>query len=107
MTIRLTADHNSPTNKGAVNARLGCSRKLVEYEFTQSTEEGRPAADVEALRPAFESAGTDEAKLQRVWDQLLAIPIAKDFPFVEPDDLTAIGADASRRPASRRPALWR
>ena len=65
-------------------------RDLVKEEFTQSTEEGRDAKAVEALRPEFEAAGDDQAKLTALWNKILALPIRADYPFVEPNDLVEI-----------------
>lgn len=72
-------------------------RELVRAEFEQSVQEGRDAAAVEMLRPEFEAAGDDVAKLKSVWQRVLTLPIRADFPFVEPDDLNAIRA---QRPAA-------
>lgn len=67
-------------------------RNLVREEFIQAKQEGRDAAKVEALRPAFEAAGDDEAALEALHAQLLAVPMRADFPFNEPDDLAGIRA---------------
>ena len=79
------------------------TRKLVEYEFTQSKEEGRDPAAVEALRPALADARDDEQKLQAVWDRLLAVPMRSDWQFDEPSELAAIRA--RRAPGIRRAPL--
>jgi len=63
---------------------------LVSYELTQSREEGRDAAAVEALRAELEAAGDDPAGLQAVYGKLMALPVRDDFPFDEPSDLDGI-----------------
>lgn len=65
-------------------------RDAVALEFTQSREEGKNPASVEALRPQWDAAGNDETKLTAVFDALLALPIEADFPFNEPSDLATI-----------------
>ncbi len=65
---------------------------LVKEEFAQSVQEGRDAEAVNALRPQYEEAGTDEAKLHAVWEKILALPIRAEFPFDEPSDLEGIRA---------------
>lgn len=67
-------------------------RSLVEYEFTQSREEGRDLSDEDALRDEFKAAGDDETALLEVWNKLLALPQRDDFAFDEPSDLTTIQA---------------
>lgn len=71
-------------------------RSLVNSEFYQAREEGRDPAAVDALRPAFEQAGADSARLRAVWADLLAIPIRSDFPYHEPSDWPGIAATRSR-----------
>jgi len=46
--------------------------ELVSREFEQAVEEGKPAAEVEAVRAAFERSTKDEAALTAVHAQLLA-----------------------------------
>ncbi|MHC5056070.1 MAG: ADP-ribosylglycohydrolase family protein [Planctomycetota bacterium] len=68
------------------------ARKLVDYEFTQSKEEGRDPEAVEALRKDFEAAGDDDGKLAAIWRKLVSVPVRDDFPFEEPSDLEGIRA---------------
>lgn len=65
-------------------------KTLVEYEFTQSREEGRDLSDEDALRDELEAAGGDENKLLEVWEKLLALPMREDFAFGEPNELASI-----------------
>ena len=76
------------------------TKELVLEEFTQSIEEGKDPAAVNALRPAWEAAGDDEDALAAIHAQLLSLPIRADFPFNEPSDLPSIRAlrtDGKRR----------
>jgi ADP-ribosylglycohydrolase len=76
--------------------------ELVREEFRQSLEEGKDPSAVEALRLAYEAAGTDETALAAIHERLLALPIRADFPFDEPSDLD--GIRALRTPGPRLPA---
>jgi ADP-ribosylglycohydrolase len=63
---------------------------LLEYEFTQSREEGRDPAVLAELKREFEEARTDPARLSALHETLLSLPIRADFPFIEPDGLDEI-----------------
>jgi ADP-ribosylglycohydrolase len=76
------------------------ARGLVEYEFTQSKEEGRDPGAVDALRADFDAAGDDAAELAAVWRKLVAIPVSDEFPFEEPSDLEGIRARRASGPRS-------
>ena len=64
--------------------------RLVSEEFHQSVSEGRDPAYIDSLRPALEAAGEDAPKLRDLWQRVLAAPMRRDFPFVEPSDLEGI-----------------
>ena len=66
--------------------------ELLRREFEQALEEGKPPADVAALREAFERGPRDEAAMAAVQAQLVALPVRADFPFQEPNDLAEIQA---------------
>jgi len=66
--------------------------ELVSREFEQAIEEGKPAADVQAIRAAFEQSAKDEAALIAAHAQLVALPVRADFGFNEPNDLASIQA---------------
>ena len=66
--------------------------ELVSREFEQAIEEGKPAADVQAIRAAFEQSAKDEAALIATHAQLVALPVRADFGFNEPNDLASIQA---------------
>jgi len=71
-------------------------RNLVDAEFTQSVEEGKMAADVEAIRDAWRKLDEhDDASHAVLFEQLLALPVRDDFPYDEPSDYEAI---VKRRP---------
>lgn len=78
-------------------------RKMAEYEFTQSREEGKAPAAVDALRPQFDSAGDDEQALAAVTQRLRDLPLRAGWPFDEPSDLPAIRA--LRAPGMRQAPL--
>jgi len=62
---------------------------LVTEEITQRREEG---CCVEGFSEKWESAGEDEVKLMSVYNELISLPISKDFPFDEPSELEEIRA---------------
>lgn len=63
---------------------------LLEYEFTQSCEEGRDPATLSELKREFEEARTNPARLAALHEELLSLPIREEFPFVEPGGLEEI-----------------
>jgi len=64
---------------------------LIKDEFIQREQEG---CDVTALRQEFEerTAGGEytATELNELYDRLMALPIAADFPYDEPSDLSGI-----------------
>lgn len=72
---------------------------MFDYEFTQSLEEGKDPREIDAIRKEADAAAGDEEKLGVLWRRLIALPVRKDFPFAEPNDLEAIRA---ARPAATR-----
>jgi len=73
-------------------------KKLIEEEFTQSKEEGKCPDTLAELKGEFAAAGDDGASLYALHQRLLAVPVAKDFPFQEPSGLESIRA---LRPSAR------
>ena len=67
-------------------------KNLVSEEFKQGKEEGKPASALDALRQEFDAAGENRMELESLFERLLAVPVEKDFPYEEPDDLKAIQA---------------
>lgn len=63
---------------------------LLEYEFTQSREEGRDPAALDEWKKDFEAAKMDASRLTALHAELLRVPLLGDFPFVEPDGLEEI-----------------
>jgi len=78
-------------------------RKLVELEFTQSREEGKDAAPLDALQKEWEHTH-DEAALAVLHEHILAVPMCEDFPFREPSDLEGIRALRPSRDRTTKPA---
>jgi len=67
-------------------------RELVRLELIQSAEEGKDPEDISRLRTEWEQAGEDKALLEAIHQELLDLPVCEDFPFQEPDELSAIRA---------------
>jgi len=65
-------------------------RAIVALEFDQAREEGKNPASIEALRPQWDAAENDEARLSTVFEALLALPVEAGFPFNEPSDLATV-----------------
>lgn len=62
-------------------------QETVRLELQQRIEEGcRPGSLAEKLA----AAGSDEGKLMEVYRELMALPVAADFPYEEPSDLASI-----------------
>lgn len=66
--------------------------ELLDREFTQSFEEGKDPAALEALRRARALAGKDREALTALHARLVALPVRADFPFQEPNALADIRA---------------
>ncbi|MBC7939347.1 MAG: ADP-ribosylglycohydrolase family protein, partial [Chitinophagaceae bacterium] len=66
--------------------------ELLSREIEQSLEEGKPAAQVQTLREAFERGPRDNAAMTQLQTQLVALPVRPDFPFDEPNGLAEIQA---------------
>jgi ADP-ribosylglycohydrolase len=71
---------------------------LLQAELAQRREEG---CDISAMEAQINAAGSDLApeQIERLYDQLDALPVAVDFPHQEPSDLEGIRA---ARPAGPR-----
>ncbi|MBM7565220.1 ADP-ribosylglycohydrolase family protein [Paenibacillus sacheonensis] len=67
---------------------------LVKEEVKQRGEEG---CSVEGFAERVQAAGEDEAELMKLYRELMALPIAADFPYSEPSELEDIRA---QRPAA-------
>ena len=81
-------------------------RELVEHELVQCREEGRDPARLARLVRQLQQAGTDEARLHKVWAAAVATPMREDFPFDEPSDLATIRRRRARsKPLPKR--RWR
>jgi hypothetical protein len=72
--------------------------QLLRMELVQRREEGCDVTGFEVRVETAVQAG-DEAQMERVYDELAALPVRKDFPFEEPSDLEGI---RSRRIAGPR-----
>jgi ADP-ribosylglycohydrolase len=66
--------------------------ELLSREFEQAIEEGKPADAVAAIRADFEDSARDEAAMTAAQQRLVALPVRDDFPFDEPNELSAIQA---------------
>ena len=75
-------------------------KSLVTEEFVQAAEEGKDPAALAILRQALEAAGDHTPALERLHEELLALPLRPDFPFQEPSGLEEIRQlrDLSRAP---------
>lgn len=79
---------------------------ILKEEVNQSREEGRDPALVSLLAKRIESLDpNDHGAVEDLWQQFQRIPQGPDFPFMEPNDLTAIRNE--RKGDSRRlPVLY-
>jgi len=81
---------------------------VIREEIKQRGEEG---CNVEGFQQKVESAGQDAGKLTAVYEELMALPIVADFPFVEPNGLEEIRAARPEGPRTMRAGLteeqWR
>ncbi|HMO26310.1 MAG TPA: ADP-ribosylglycohydrolase family protein, partial [Tepidisphaeraceae bacterium] len=68
---------------------------LIRSELQLAAEDGRDAAVVRRLVELASGCGEDASTLDVIERELLALPTSADFPYVEPDDLPSIFADAS------------
>ena len=76
--------------------------QLVKEEVKQRGEEG---CDVIGYEELVEAAENDEAELMRLYGELMALPIAADFPYAEPSELGEIRAERPRAVAVASPDL--
>ncbi len=70
---------------------------LVNFELYQAGEDGRDPAAVAKL--AKQSQTDDETLLLKIYEKLLNLPVAANFPFTEPNDLPGI---RKLRPRAKR-----
>ncbi|RKN80479.1 ADP-ribosylglycohydrolase family protein [Paenibacillus ginsengarvi] len=82
--------------------------ELVQKEVVQRLEEG---CKVDGYAEKVQAAGTDEAKLMDIYNELMALPVQEDFPFSEPSELNEIRAERPEGPRqlaeSMNEAQWR
>lgn len=64
-------------------------QETLFFELMQRKEEG---CDVDGFPEKLAQAGEDEAKLMQIYYELMALPIADDFPFQEPSTFQEIRA---------------
>ena len=64
-------------------------RRLLLQELSQRQQEGCKLNAAE-WHERIEAAGQDVGKLDRLYDELMALPVADDFPFGEPSELDRI-----------------
>ena len=62
-------------------------RWLIREEYKTKSEEG---CDVSGFSGKIEAAGEDEAKLNALYDELIALRPREDFPYTEPDEYEEI-----------------
>lgn len=75
---------------------------IVREEIKQRGEEG---CNVEGFHQKLEDAGQDVGKLTAVYEELAALSVAADFPYVEPNGLEEIRAARPEGPRTMR-ASW-
>ncbi len=89
-------------------AKFPMLASLVKAELTQRREEG---CETEGFEAKIEAAGEEEDALLRVYEELMALPVAEAFPFREPNELAAIRAERPEGPRllprSMTEAAWR
>lgn len=76
---------------------------LLNLELIQRAEEGY---DTTGILQKLEAAGTHEASLMKVYEEMQDLPLRKDFSFVEPSDLAGIRQDRPIGPRRLEDALW-
>ncbi|HXG68192.1 MAG TPA: ADP-ribosylglycohydrolase family protein, partial [Blastocatellia bacterium] len=81
----------------------GCDdlASLLRQELIQRAEEG---CDVSGFQEAVAAAGTDAARAA-LYDQLMALPVRPDFPYIEPSELAEIRAERPDGPRRLRATL--
>ena len=62
-------------------------KELLRMEIKQREEEG---CDVRGFAERFARLGADPAAVESLYDELMALPIAPDFPYEEPQTLEGI-----------------
>ncbi len=75
-------------------------RAMFELEFVQSAQEGKDPHVLEQIRREAAATGYDPEAMDILWQKMLELPVRKDFPFNEPNDLDAIRA--ARVPGPRK-----
>ncbi|TMV43577.1 ADP-ribosylglycohydrolase family protein [Paenibacillus mesophilus] len=63
--------------------------ELVKKEVVQRSQEG---CEVDGYAEKVAAAGTDEARLMSLYNEMIALPIRSDFPYEEPSELADIRA---------------
>lgn len=75
----------------------------VREEVRLATEDGRAIGDVDGWYERVKDAGQDKKQLSAIRDELLALQMRSDYPFVEPNHLAGIQA---LRPAPMTLPQW-
>jgi len=81
--------------------------ELLKEELNQRASEG---CDISGWPEQLATAGNDPARLNAVYDDLMALQVRPNFPYIEPSDLPAIRADRPDGPRrladTLTPAGW-
>lgn len=62
-------------------------QETVQFELVQRGEEG---CKIEGFADKLAAAGADEIKLMQVYNELMELTVAEDFPYEEPSSLEEI-----------------
>ena len=74
-------------------------RKLIKAELKQRAEEGCDTTEItERITAALQGKDNND-DIYQLYEELIALPIEKTFPYVEPSDLKSIKA---QRPSGVR-----
>lgn len=76
-------------------------KELLRMEIKQREEEG---CDVRGFAERFARLGADPAAVESLYDELMALPIAPDFPYEEPQTLEGIRAARPAHAVFPKPA---
>jgi ADP-ribosylglycohydrolase len=76
-------------------------QETVQFELVQRGEEG---CQIDGFAEKLTAAGEDEEKLMQVYNELMALTIAADFPYEEPSSLEEIRRLRPEGPRKLHPA---